>query len=395
MSLVDLWKSSPEQVRDKQVQQLIAFAGEGILKDGNVASAEFREFLSGVSSSLLHRYAEECLTLRFEGAGFALQDVVNELGRRLGFAVTHGRYRGISSAIGYDGLWAAPEGNKLIIEVKTTDAYRIDLGTVAGYRRELIRQGEIEEDHSSILIVVGRHDTGDLEAQIRGSKHAWDVRLISVDSLLRLLKIKEEVEDPRIESQVRLTLVPREYTRVDGIIDLVFSTTEEIKEDERATEEVKAQARVEKREPRFIPVDFNDACVERIERFLSRNLVRRSRAIFSSPDESVAVTCAVSREYEVGSDKGYWFAFHPHQKEKLEKSSEAYVAFGCGSPDKLPLMPFDKFAPLLSGMNQTHREDGRSYWHVQIYDEGGRLILHRRKGVDWPDITSYLIPPKF
>lgn len=391
MSLVELWHSSPEQVRDKQVQQLIAFAGEGNLKDGNVASGEFREFLSGVSSSLLCRYAEECLILRFEGAGFALQDVVNELGRRLGFAVTHGRYRGTSAVIGYDGLWAAPEGNRVIIEVKTTDAYRIDLGTVAGYRRELIKQGAIGEDNSSILIVVGRQDTGDLEAQIRGSKHAWDVRLISVDSLLRLLAIKEEVEDPGIESRIRATLIPREYTRVDEIIELVFSTAEDIKQEERAPEGVKKQERAERQEPKFVPVSFNEACAERIEKVLGRTLIKRSRATFSSPDESLALVCAVSREYDEGAGKGYWFAFHPHQKERLDRSTEPYVAFGCGSPQKLVLMPLNKFAPLLGGMNQTHLEGGRSYWHVQIYDEGGRLILQRKKGEGRPDITEYLI----
>jgi len=29
MSLVDLWRSSPEQLRDKRVDQIISFAGDG------------------------------------------------------------------------------------------------------------------------------------------------------------------------------------------------------------------------------------------------------------------------------------------------------------------------------------------------------------------------------
>ena len=67
-----------------------------------------------------------------------------------------------------------------MVEVTTTDAYRIDLETLAGYRRGLIASGQITEPESSMLIVVGRKDTGDLEAQIRGSRHAWDIRLVSV-----------------------------------------------------------------------------------------------------------------------------------------------------------------------------------------------------------------------
>jgi hypothetical protein len=35
MALVDLWKSSPEQIKGKTVQQLLAFAGDGHLRDGN------------------------------------------------------------------------------------------------------------------------------------------------------------------------------------------------------------------------------------------------------------------------------------------------------------------------------------------------------------------------
>jgi hypothetical protein len=54
----------------------------------------------------------------------------------------------------------------LLVEVKTTDAYRIPLNTIAGYRERLIDNKEFDEDGSSILIVVGRNDTGELEAQI-------------------------------------------------------------------------------------------------------------------------------------------------------------------------------------------------------------------------------------
>ena len=37
---------------------------------------------------------KECLNEKFESGGLALQDVVNQVGRRLGFQVEDGRYRG-------------------------------------------------------------------------------------------------------------------------------------------------------------------------------------------------------------------------------------------------------------------------------------------------------------
>jgi len=46
MSLIDFWKNSKSQIEEKHIQQLIAFSGDGQLKDGNNASLEFREFLA-------------------------------------------------------------------------------------------------------------------------------------------------------------------------------------------------------------------------------------------------------------------------------------------------------------------------------------------------------------
>lgn len=83
-----------------------------------------------------------------------------------------------------------------------------------------------------MLIVVGRQDTGDLEAQIRGSRHAWDIRLISVDGLLRLMTLKEELEDPRTLQKIHNILFPMEFTKLDEIVNLVFSTAEDIKQEE-------------------------------------------------------------------------------------------------------------------------------------------------------------------
>ena len=223
MSLADLWSISREQLEAKQVRQIIAFAGVGQLTDGGAGASEFREFLGLVPSDHLSRYADECLNESFPGSGFALQDVVNQIGRRLGYTVTDGRYRGTTNQVGFDGLWRFPDDHTQVVEVKTTDAYRIDLGTIASYRRELITRGQLQEDQSSILIIVGRQDTGDLEAQIRGSKQAWDVRLISVNSMLRLMVLQLRLDDPATIQQICNILKPREFTRLDEIVGIVFS----------------------------------------------------------------------------------------------------------------------------------------------------------------------------
>jgi hypothetical protein len=260
--------------------------------------------------------------------------------------------------------------------------------TVANYRRELIKTERISEDQSSILVIVGREDTGELEAQIRGSRHAWDVRLISIDALIRLLDIRQEVDDPATESQIRSLLVPREYTRVDEIIDLVFSTTadllEDIPPDETDDDEGKRISAV----PRDKPASFNDAVAKRLSDHLRVNLTKQSRIIFADVDADVKVTCAVSKEYSDSKGSGFWFAFHPHQLEKLESASTGYAAFGCGSADQIALFPIECLKSQLEGMNQTHKDDGKSYWHIQIHHDSNGWILQRRKDQDCPDIAD-------
>ncbi|NNF24050.1 MAG: hypothetical protein HKN63_04505 [Rhodobacteraceae bacterium] len=186
MPLIALWKTDPGTVNSFSVKQVVSFAGDGSLKDGSECSREFREYLSAIPSEKVRSYVEHCLAESFEKSGLVLQDLVNELGRRLDFSVEDGLYSGKRNQIGNDGLWLAPEGNKIVLEVKTTGAYRMSMGTLAGYRDKLIRENKID-DNSSILIVVGREDTGELEAQVRGSRHAWDIRLISADALTKMV----------------------------------------------------------------------------------------------------------------------------------------------------------------------------------------------------------------
>ena len=100
MSLTDLWEKSKTELQDKNVQQIISFAGNGNLTDGSTTSEEFRAFLKGISADLIQRYADQCLMDSFNGSGFVLQDIVNQIGKRLGFKVKYGRYRGIPLGVG-------------------------------------------------------------------------------------------------------------------------------------------------------------------------------------------------------------------------------------------------------------------------------------------------------
>lgn len=384
MALFDLWKRDRDQILSKNIQQVIAFAGDGKLKDGSTASMELREYLKNIPSEVLSKYAEQCLAESFPNSGLALQDVVNEIGRRIGFKVTAGYYRGTSGQPGHDGLWTDDNGHSILVEVKTTDAYRIDLNRIALYRRDLGKKDLVDLERSSMLVIVGRQDTGDLEAQIRGSKHAWDMRVISVEALLRMMKLKEEVEDPSIIERIHNILVPRDFTRLDQIVEIAFAAVEDVKGDAPGDDEHDG----DKQEKRFTPVSFHAECIKKIESKLNISLIKQTRASYSSADGKIALLCSISRFHE--REKRYWFAFHPYQDEFLCKAQESFVAYGCGTPDKLFLIPYQDFKPWLEYFNKTEKQN-RFYWHIKISESGKSLKMLGRRGTRNIDIGQYLL----
>jgi len=395
MSLADLWQKDPDQLRTKQIHQIIPFAGDGRLRDGSATSTELRELLSRIPLDMLSRYADQCLQESFPDSGLALQDIVNQVGRRLGFTVEEGRYRGVANQPGHDGLWRSEDGRAILVEVKTTDAYRIDLNTVAGYRKALVQAGKISEAGSSILIVVGRQNTGDLEAQVRGSKHAWDIRLISVQALLKLMSIKERLENPLVLKQIRSILTPQEFTRVDGIIDVVFLAAEDVTlaaELDQETTEDSAPESGDEKTAKQDHVEFNDISIERISKNLQRALIKETRVTWRSPDGEVGILCKASRAYPSPnnpSTKGYWFSVHPSRHQLLTEVTQPYIAFGCGTPDSILLIPHGDFLKWTDGLNITQMSEEEFYWHVRISEENGRLYLLRKKGFTQIDLTPY------
>lgn len=390
MSLLNFWQSNPQDIGGKHIAQLVKIAGDGVLRDGGQASAELREFLAAVPTTVIGRYLGQCLETPFDDSGLVLQDIVNELGRRLGCEVERGLYRGKQSAIGFDGIWRFPDRYAIVVEVKTTDAYNISLGKVAGYRGELMKKGTIDEK-SSVLIVVGRKDTDSLEAQVRGSRHGWDIRMISADKLLKLVQIKEAADSKETIQKIRTVLTPLELTKVDFIVDLLATTAADIGEAAASESEAEEVVVEGKREKKFTPVAFHDEVVDKLKRALNVELAKETRSLYVSPDKAVSVRAVVSKTHVGTSHKGYWYAFHPYYQEALDEYTKSYIAFGCGSADKILLFDLSEFVKWLPRMNTTEKED-RMYWHVQfVEDDRGKIELRAKSGFPSENVTGYLV----
>lgn len=401
MPLISIFENAPESVAKFSIEQVVSTAGDGALKDDSACSAELREYLGKVGTGEIARYVDHCLSVAFPKNGMVLQDLVNELGRRLDYVVTNGRYQGVQGKIGFDGLWLSPEGHTLVVEVKTTDAYRLSLDTLATYRAKLAEAGKLSAE-SSILIVVGRQDTGELEAQIRGSRHAWDIRVISAEALIKLVLLKENTEAAETGLKMRSLLTPIEYTRLDRMVDVMFTTATDVEEEPEPDEQpngepVLAPPALDTTEtaPAIVTAaalattgkgtwHFTDAqllqakredVIAALGRRETASLVRKSRALYWNAQRDVRAACSMSKRYTGKNQAPYWYAYHPQWDTFLKEADRGFFVLGCMDLEAAFAVPHTAMKPLLPLLHTTTSKPGNAYWHVHLIEQASGLAI--------------------
>jgi hypothetical protein len=157
------------------------------------------------------------------------------------------------------------------------------------------------------LIVVGRTDTGELEAQVHGSRHAWDIRLISVDALLNLVRIKESTDSQETIAKIRRLLTPLEYTWLDELVDVVCTTTQDVEtavsaetgkplESESQEQSVSSESAWEFT-PSAVIQGIREQIVTALGHHLECSFVKKSRALYWDPNRRRRMVCTVSKRY--------------------------------------------------------------------------------------------------
>lgn len=388
MPLLSFWKSAKDEVLKMTIEQVVSSAGDGNLLDSSPCSLEFREFLGVVPVERLFEYARHCLESSFNKGGLVLQDIVNEFGRRLDFEVTNGLYQGRRNAIGYDGIWKAMGEPDLIIEVKTTDYVTVRLEKIAEYKGKLVAENNVGKD-ASMLIVVGREDTGALEAQVRGSRFAWDMRLISIERLVKLVQIKEKSDDASTLNQIRQLLQPFEYTKIDRIVDVIFTTAVNVESQQEIEQETPAShgdgegENEAGKQIRTDPDRLDAKRQEAVDWFAfskGKELVKRSKTLFWSRDKEFRVCCAVSKHYDAkGEYQPYWYAYHPAWDAFLAEGKEGFFILSCMDRSEAFAIPYSWIQQNKKNLNVTDRGD-RSYWHVPVTTvDDGKLAINLSK----------------
>jgi hypothetical protein len=390
--LLEIWNATRDSVLKMNLEAIVRIAGDGQLKDGSETSIEFRQFLTELDSEKLAEYATYCIENSFASSGQVLQDVINEIGRRLGFKAENGRYQGVKNDIGYDGIWSS-NGGYLVVEVKTTDAYTIKLDVIARYRDRLVEEQRVPKE-TPILLVIGRNDTESLEAQVRGSKHAWSMRIIGIDALIKLMEVNLTTLSNEVTEKIHTILRPFEYTRIDKIVDVVFTTAEdkenEIEELEEAnveesTGEVSSQVRTSKEILMQKKVD----CIRRVSEKYQRPIQKKKHSMYADATEDIRVIASISKRYEK-SETFYWYAYHdePHRKF-LAGAKTGLMIFGLTDQDFAFAVPYDLLESNWDNLYETTKKNGQVYKHIYIYLTNGKFYLRvREKGTEI-DLTDY------
>lgn len=140
-------------------------------------------------------------------------------------------------------------------------------------------------------------------------------------------------------------------------------------------------------------LDFTDShekCMEGIEKHFKVSFEKVGNCEYTSNDNQYRVICLFSKKYLNKNYTRYWYSFRPNQKTFLDESEESYIAFGCGSPNRIVLMNKTEFYPLLERMRTTG-SDKNLYWHVELFDKDERIFIISRQPEKGKDITEYLI----
>jgi hypothetical protein len=222
--------------------------------------------------------------------------------------------------------------------------------------------------------------------------------------LLKRVRLKQTAEGPETGRKIRSLLIPTEYTRLDGMIDVMFTAAKDVEEGAVETasgedETVADEQSAEKAAPAKVGYDFTDSAslqrkrdeiVRALETQHGVNLSKESRALFGDLTRRVRLACTISKRYHARTYP-YWYAYHPHWDEYLREAENGLLVLGCMDLDYAFAIPRSIVESVLDGLNITVRPDGERCWHMHLVEAGGEYSLLLPKRSDALSLTGYIV----
>jgi hypothetical protein len=134
--------------------------------------------------------------------------------------------------------------------------------------------------------------------------------------------------------------------------------------------------------------EFHFDALERVAKKLSTALRRVSPSRYESSDATVRVVGVNSKAYEwPGGKSRYWYGISQIQRDFLQQSSQAWIAFECESPDKIALFSLLEFESYFDLLRQTIGK----HWHVELFENDGALELSLPRAARRVDVSKSVL----
>lgn len=166
-----------------------------------------------------------------------------------------------------------------------------------------------------------------------------------------------------------------EYTRLDALVDVMFTTTKDV---EAAADSEKPVPPAEETGDgdgsgwEFTAPDViqatRDAVIHALGARDGKRLIKRSRALYWDADHAYRVVCTVSKRYTKRGATPYWYAYHPSWDQFLGEGETGWFILGCVGLGEAFVIPVAVIRQHLSQLNTTVTPDRGHYWHVKLLE---------------------------
>src|ERR1035437_1607871 len=132
--------------------------------------------------------------------------------------------------------------------------------------------------------------------------------------------------------------------------------------------------------------DFHAGCVKAIETKLQLTLKHIRRSLYVSGDGTTAIVCVTSKLHPNKAFQ-FWFTIQQEQADFLAEHKQGFLVLGCGSPEIIFTIPFQKFEPWRKKLLASKRNGN----HIRINRESNSFYLHFKGRGEKVEITNFLV----
>jgi hypothetical protein len=205
--------------------------------------------------------------------------------------------------------------------------------------------------------------------------------------------VKENSNDFDTGAKVRSLFAPVEYTRLDRMVDVVFTAATDV---EVALDDPHPQsledgidaadsptATSSALSGHKAPYQFTDGALLQEKRLRiidalgsreGAHLLQKSRAQYWNAGHDVRAVCSISKRYEGKNQNPYWYAYHPQWAGFLDDADRAFFVLGCMDLSRAFAIPREAIRSILAKLHQSVRESG-AYWHIHLIERHGEIQI--------------------